>query len=150
MPPEAVLPELPEPALADTGVWTWVRDRRFPQLAAWFNGEVRAGRVLVCDLVVLELVRLAPNRARAQELENRLALFPSVPMAGELWTRARRTQLALATDGGHRAVPPADLMIAAAAETSDVLLLHYDADYQAIAEVSELRHRWLVSKGSLT
>ena len=29
-----------QPALVDSGVWTWVRDRRFPGLAAWFNTQV--------------------------------------------------------------------------------------------------------------
>src|SRR4051794_2659880 len=56
------------PALFDTGVWTWARDRRFPHLAEWFNNEVEAGRVLVCDLVVLELTRLAPNEDRAHRV----------------------------------------------------------------------------------
>ncbi|MEA2196889.1 MAG: hypothetical protein QOJ25_940, partial [Solirubrobacteraceae bacterium] len=70
---------LPRPALVDTAVWTWVRDRRFPALAEWFNTEVRAGRVLVCDLVRLELVRLMPNQERANELARRLAAFDAVP-----------------------------------------------------------------------
>ena len=50
----AAPPALDRPALVDTGVWTWVRDRRFPHLADWFNHQVAAGRVLVCDLVILE------------------------------------------------------------------------------------------------
>ncbi len=30
---------LERPALVDTAVWTWVRDRRFPGLAEWFNTD---------------------------------------------------------------------------------------------------------------
>jgi hypothetical protein len=72
--PEAEVepPPLAGPALLDTGVWTWMRDPRFPQLASWFNAQVAAGRVLVCDLVVLELIRLTPNEARAREVAGRL------------------------------------------------------------------------------
>ncbi len=146
---EAAPAELPAPVLVDTGVWTWVRDRRFPWLADWFNAEVAAGRVMVCDLIVLELVRLAPNERRARELHGRLAQFPSVSMPGELWSRARGLQLALAGEGGHRSVPPPDLLIAAAAEFAGVPLLHYDADYEGIAAVSELDQRWLVARGTL-
>lgn len=52
--------QLDRPALFDTGAWAWVRDRRFPELAAWFNAAVEVGLVPVCDLVILELTRLAP------------------------------------------------------------------------------------------
>jgi predicted nucleic acid-binding protein len=137
------------PALFDSGVWTWVRDRRFPGLAAWFNAQVTAGRVLVCDLVILELVRLAPNELRAREIAERLGSFASVPMPGRLWGRARELQLELAADDGHRRVPPADLLLAAAAEDAGVPIVHYDRDYVRIAAVSGLEHEWFVPDGAL-
>ncbi|HEV7161677.1 MAG TPA: hypothetical protein VGN25_00340, partial [Solirubrobacteraceae bacterium] len=83
-----------------------MRDRRFPELATWFNTQVRDGLVLVFDVVVLELVRLTPNKSRAQEVAGRLELFESVAMGGELWNRARELQLLLSTNGDHRRVPP--------------------------------------------
>jgi predicted nucleic acid-binding protein len=147
--PELEPPQLDRPALFDTGVWTWVRDRRFPELASWFNAAVEAGLVLVCDLVILELTRLAPDESRAREVADRLAAFEAIPMSAELWARARRTQLALATGGDHRRVPPADLLLAGAAEEAGVTLVHYDRDYERIAAVAGLRHRWLVPDGAL-
>jgi predicted nucleic acid-binding protein len=141
--------ELDRPALFDTGVWTWARDRRFPHLAEWFNAEVAAGRVLVCDLVVLELTRLAPNEARAREVAQRLDAFKSVPMPSTLWDRAREVQLLLAPDGNHRRVPPADLLLAATAEKAGVPLVHYDGDYERIATAADIEHKWLVEDGSL-
>jgi predicted nucleic acid-binding protein len=143
------LPELDGPALFDTGAWTWARDRRFPELTAWFNTAVEAGLVLVCDLVVLELTRLAPNERRAQELAGRLAVFEAIPMSAGLWDRARETQLALAANGDHRRVPPADLLLAGAAEEAGVALVHYDRDYERIAAVGGLRQEWLVADGTL-
>lgn len=140
---------LSAPTLVDTAVWTWVRDRRRPDLAIWFNREATSGRVLVCDLVIVELVRLAPNARRAREVAERLASFASVPMPGSLWQRARGLQQSLAAAGTHRGVPPADLLIAAAALEASVELLHYDRDYEAIGAVSELRQRWLVERGAL-
>jgi predicted nucleic acid-binding protein len=147
--PEVEPSALDRPALFDTGVWTWARDRRFPQLASWFNTQVTAGRVLVCDIVILELTRLTPNKTRAEEVTKRLGAFQSVAMEAELWTRARELQLLLAANGDHRRVPPVDLLIAAAAETAGVALVHYDRDYERIAKVSELEHRWLVADGTL-
>lgn len=141
--------ELDRPALFDTGVWTWARDRRFPRLAEWFNAEVAAGRVLVCDLVVLELTRLAPNEVRARDVSERLDAFQAVPMPSALWDRARKIQLLLAPEANHRRVPPADLLLAAAAEKAEVPLVHYDRDYERIAAVTDLRHEWIVEDGSL-
>ncbi|HSR94275.1 MAG TPA: PIN domain-containing protein [Solirubrobacterales bacterium] len=143
------LPQLDRPALFDTGVWTWVRDRRFPGLASWFNATVETGLVLVCDLVILELTRLAPNERRAHEVADRLAAFEAIPMPARLWSRARETQLALATSGDHRRVPPADLLLAGAAEEAGVALVHYDRDYERIAAASGFRHQWLVPDGTL-
>lgn len=142
-------PQLDRPALFDTGAWTWVRDRRFPELATWFNAAVEAGLVLVCDLVILELTRLAPNEARAREVADRLAAFESIPMPPEIWTSARKTQLALAESGDHRRVPPADLLLGGTAEEAGVTLVHYDRDYERIAAVGGLRHEWLAPDGAL-
>ena len=143
------LPRLDRAALFDTGAWTWARDRRFPELTEWFNAAVEAGLVLICDLVILELTRLAPNERRAREVTDRLAAFEVVAMPAGLWDRARKTQLALAANGDHRRVPPADLLLAAAAEEAGVVLVHYDRDYERIAAVGSLRHEWLVPNGTL-
>jgi predicted nucleic acid-binding protein len=70
-------------------------------------------------------------------------------MPGKLWSRAREVQLLLAPEGGHRRVPPADLLLAAAAEEAGVPLVHYDRDYERVATVTDLQHRWMVADGSL-
>jgi predicted nucleic acid-binding protein len=43
--------------------------------------------------------------------------------------RAKEVQGMLSAAGKHRGVPPADLIIAVAAELSNVPVLHYDHDY---------------------
>lgn len=149
MSPDAEPPSLDRPALLDTGVWTWARDRRFPHLASWFNSQVAAGRVLVCDLVILELIRLTPNAARAAEVASRLEAFEWVPMPTGLWRRARQLQVSLSASADHRRVPPVDLLIGGAAEAAGVPLVHYDRDYERIARVSELEHHWLLPDGTL-
>jgi hypothetical protein len=140
---------LTQPSLVDTAVWTWVRDKRFPDLAEWFNTEVRSGRVLVCDQITLELIRLAPNETRARELAGRLSAFDTVPMPQAVWSSAREVQLAMAASGDHRRVPPADLLIAATAQRAGVPLIHYDQDYERIAAVTRQPHLWFVSRGAL-
>ncbi len=105
--------------------------------------------MLVCDLVILELTRLAPNEARAREVADRLDAFESVPMPAALWGRARQLQISLAARSEHRRVPPVDLLIGSAAEAAEVPLVHYDHDYERIAGVSALEHRWLLPDGTL-
>ena len=105
--------------------------------------------MLVCDLVVLELTRLTPNQSRAQEVAGRLGAFEFVEMGAGLWKRARDLQSLLSANGDHRRVPPADLLIGAAAERADVPLVHYDRDYERLARVSALQHRWLLPDGAL-
>jgi hypothetical protein len=131
-------------------VWTWVRDRRFPELAEWFNTQVADGLVLVCDVVILELVRLTPNEPRAKDVAERLRAFESVSASPGVWARVRELQLALAANGDHRRVPPVDLLIGVTAEQAGVPLVHYDRDYERLARVSALQHRWLVPDGALT
>jgi len=70
-------------------------------------------------------------------------------MPAGVWAHARQTQLALAASRDHRRVPPADLLLSAAAELAGVALIHYDRDYERIAATSELRHKWLVPDGTL-
>jgi predicted nucleic acid-binding protein len=105
--------------------------------------------VLTCDLVVLELVGLAPNEQRARELATRLTAFEMVAMPQSLWSRAREVQLLMAASGDHRRVPPPDLLIAATAELANVPLVHYDRDYERIATVTAQEHIWFVSDGAL-
>jgi len=42
-----------------------------------------------------------------------------------------------------------DLLIAAAAESRDLAVLHYDADFDLIASVSGQRCEWIVPAGSV-
>ncbi|MGI8730133.1 MAG: PIN domain-containing protein, partial [Solirubrobacteraceae bacterium] len=42
-----------------------------------------------------------------------------------------------------------DLLIAAAAEQLDVVVLHYDADFDVIASVTGQRCQWVVPAGSV-
>jgi predicted nucleic acid-binding protein len=126
-----------------------VRDRRFPGLAKWFNSQVRSGRVLVCDLIRLELIRLTPNHERAVQVAGRLAAFDAVPMPESLWSRTRDVQLSMAESGDHRRVPPPDLLIAAAAELANVPILHYDRDYERIAAITGQEHVWFVPQGAV-
>jgi predicted nucleic acid-binding protein len=54
---------------------------------------------------------------------------------------------ALAIRGQHR-MPIPDLMLAAIAQSHSAVVLHYDADYERIADVTGQPHEWIVPRGT--
>ena len=46
-------------------------------------------------------------------------------------------------------MPIPDLVIAAAAESAGLTVLHYDADFERIAEVTVQAHDWVVPRGTV-
>lgn len=64
--------------------------------------------------------------------------------------RALDAQAQLARIGHHR-LPPVDLLIAALADRHELGVLHYDDDYDLIAETTDLRFEsvWLAPRGTL-
>ena len=66
--------------------------------------------------------------------------LPSYPINETTTTGPLGVQLLLAAKGQHR-LPIPDLLIAAVAELNDLTVLHYDADYDRIAEVTGTAHR---------
>ena len=97
----------------------------------------------------LELLRGARNTVSLRTQSEMLDVLDRCPDTEREFTRAREVQALLAESGRHRGIPPADLLIAAAAEASSVPVLHYDHDYDLIAEVTGQVVRWIVPAGSL-
>lgn len=62
-------------------------------------------------------------------------------------SKAAGNQHDLARRGQHRISIP-DLLIAAAAESAGLIVLHYDRDFELIAQVSDLAQEWVVPRGS--
>ena len=71
----------------------------------------------------------------------------ALPLQAE--NRVREVQAALVARGQHRAVSVPDLLIAATAEIEGLTVLHYDADFDLIAEITGQACEWVVSKGAI-
>jgi len=135
--------------LADTSAWT--ASRRSPDLLAQFDKRLEEGLIATCRPVVLELLveaRDAPECARRRADLDRLR---DLPVRRREWDRAADVMQALAERGPlhHRQVKIPDLLIAAAAESAEVPLLHYDRDFELIGEVTGQPMRALAQVGSL-
>jgi predicted nucleic acid-binding protein len=137
--------------LADTTAWS-VRART-EKLRAEFDAKLENGEIATCDMVKLELLHSARNPAEFRSLRDELEAVPTCEIGVGEWRRALDVYEELCASGPgndfHRSVGHADLLIAAAAESAGVTLLHYDKDFDAIARVTSQPTRWIASRGSL-
>ena len=108
-----------------------------------------AGRIATCGIVDLELLYSAPSPASYAGLAETLRAMPRVPVTDRSVGRALEVQALLASQSQHRSVPLPDLLIAACAEAAELIVLHYDADYERIARVTGQAVQWVVPRGSV-
>jgi predicted nucleic acid-binding protein len=137
--------------LADTSAWLWSRKSGLEALRHEFDSALVDGDLATCDMVRLELLYSARDAAEFAEIRLELAALADCPIGKAQWERALWVYEQLSTQGGahQRSVKHADLLIAAAAEAAGIAVLHYDEDYDRIAEVTGQATRWLTPKGSL-
>ena len=137
--------------LADTSAWVWSRKAGLPDLRHEFDTALVDGELATCDMVRLELLYSARNADEFAEIREELAALPDCPIEKAQWERALWVYEQLSAQGGthQRSVKHADLLVAAAAEAAGIAVLHYDEDYDRIAEVTGQSTRWLAPKGSL-
>lgn len=101
----------------------------------------------VLDLEVLFSARTHDEYVRERRL--RRAVFAMLEIDQVVCDRAVEVQAALAARGQHRAASLPDLLIAACAEHHGVSVLHYDGDFDLIAEVTGQQVTWVVPRGSV-
>lgn len=106
------------------------------------------GLVATTPIIDLEVLYSARSPADYEEILAERRALPSFPLTPEVTDRAIDVQHRLARGGRHR-VPLPDLLIAAVAELNDLAVIHYDADYDRIAEVTNQRCEWVAPRGSL-
>lgn len=133
--------------LADTSAWA----RIGKPAMAWFAAAVEDGRIAVCDQVAMEVLFSARDATDFRATEEALLACPWLSVEPRDWEEARRVFRALADQGPlhHRQVKIPDLLIAAVAARYGVTIVHYDADYDVIADVTGQRVRWAAPRGSL-
>jgi predicted nucleic acid-binding protein len=122
--------------LADTTALIAARRGR-PAPSALFR-ELAEDELWICDVVRLELLRGAANARHMRALRAELDEMLSAPIDEQVWRRAEEVYdgLARLRGGRHRGVQPTDALVAAAAEAHDLAVLHDDAHFDLIAEVT--------------
>jgi predicted nucleic acid-binding protein len=111
---------------------------------------IEAGLVGTCGIIELEVRFSARSHAEYAAISRDRGLgYESFPMPDEIWDRALEVQHALSERGQLRAVRFPDLLLAATAERHGLVVIHYDADYDLIASVTDQPCEWVVPQGSI-
>jgi predicted nucleic acid-binding protein len=119
-----------------------------PVVASRVGSLVAADRVATCGVVDLEVLYSARNSDDYAEMRAALSGLPREEITDDHFGQALAIQRRLVETGKHRLSVP-DLVIASVALLADLTVLHYDHDYDIIAEVSELQHEWVAPRGTL-
>jgi predicted nucleic acid-binding protein len=137
--------------LLDNSAWARLLSGRVPPerreiVAGWLEEK----RLAVCLPFLLEAGYSARSAVDHGKLLRRLEQMPRLPLDEAVERVALDAQYELAAVGHHR-LTPADLTIAACAHLAGGGVLHYDRDYDLIAEHTRLRFEsvWLGEPGTL-
>jgi predicted nucleic acid-binding protein len=109
-----------------------------------------AGEIAICGIVELELLFSATGRDNYRALAKALRGMSKVEVDQDCFDRALEVQAMLAERSQHRAVPLPDLLVAACAERAGLTVLHYDADFERIAELTGQGEQWVVPRGTVS
>jgi len=108
---------------------------------------------LVARCGIFELGALFSSRGRQQLEDLRRKMAEGLPLAETSqadFDRAAEVMGLLAQAGLHRAVPVPDLILAAIGERHGLVVLHYDQDFDHIAQVTGQSTMWVVPRGTVS
>jgi predicted nucleic acid-binding protein len=131
--------------LPDKSVWARLTQ---PAVRAAFLPHVDRGLVGTCSIIDLEILYSARTGPEHEHFRLQRSAFEYFPLTDEISRRAVDVQGLLAQRAQHRSVSIPDLLIAATAERYALTVLHYDGDYERIAELTGQPTEWIVPRGS--
>lgn len=131
--------------LIDKSAW---EQRRYEPRARELIGRLReTGRLAMCIVTMAELLYSARNAAEMEVDHAHLSELRFLPMTPAAEQQVVITIKELAATGQHRQPIP-DLMIAAIGKVHGAVVLHYDHDFELIAQVTGQPHEWIVPRGT--
>lgn len=124
---------------------------RIPSVGVLLAEAVASDAVAISEPILIEYLNGARNLDEYDRFDRGLRAVHFVRTNDADWDRALEVHRGLAGLGpGHqRAVRLPDLIIAAAAERQGLPVVHYDADYERIAAITDQPTRWVVPRGSV-
>ena len=137
--------------LLDNSAWVRLAAPGLPHArSSELADALEAGLIATCLPFLLEAGYSARDARDHDALLDELLALPRFAIDDAVEQRALDAQRQLARVGHHR-LPPVDLLLAALADRHGLGVLHYDHDYDLLAERTDLRFEsvWLAPRGSL-
>ncbi len=121
-----------------------------PQVRGDWRRALHADRLRISPIARLEILLSARDGKTFAELAEELSVLRTAPITPAIVRAAEDAMRTLAnrSAGAHR-IPIVDYLLAAAAQESGAAVIHYDHDYDTLAEVMEFESVWLAPAGSL-
>jgi predicted nucleic acid-binding protein len=131
--------------LADKSAW---EQARYDKGARRRLHDLReAGQLAVCVVSMAELLYSARNADELVRMRLDLSSLPYLHMSPAAEQHLADVMTALALRGQHR-TPIPDLLLAAIAHAHSAVVLHYDSDYEQVAEVTGQPHEWVIPRAT--
>jgi predicted nucleic acid-binding protein len=122
-----------------------------PTVRARLEPLIAGGVVATCATLDAEALYSARSPDEYEQIRaDRRVAYEYLPTDDEHWQRAFDAQRELARTGRHRAVGIADLLTAVLAAEHRLTLVHYDADFDTVADVIDFEQRWVGARGTIT
>jgi predicted nucleic acid-binding protein len=133
--------------VVDTSAWS--RAER-PEVRDRFREAINADRIRLSPAAQLQILRAARGGGEFDELANSLSALQPAPLTGSVVRAAEDAMRTLAhRSSGAQHLPIVDYLLAAGAQEAGAAVLHYDRDYDTLAEVMAFESVWLAPPGSL-
>jgi predicted nucleic acid-binding protein len=123
------------------------QQRRSDAADGLLRGLTADGALYMTEIVALELLYSARNAADYETRWADLGTLPWLRLTEAVVARALDIQRQLAARGQHRRPIP-DLLVAATALEHGASVLHYDHDFDLIADATGLSARWIIPPGT--
>jgi len=132
--------------LVDTSAWVRIRQ---PSVASRLGPLLEDGLIASCAMLDLEALRTVNSRPAVVQMNEGRAGLRWLSTPDDVWDRALDIQAELSSTGRRTNIPVQDLLIAGVAERHRATVMHYDRDFDTIAEITGQPTEWVVPAGSI-
>ncbi len=119
-----------------------------PAVGARLGPLIEDGEIASCAVVDLAVLYSSRNLADYEAILEERTSLDSAPITPDVLSTAVDLQHELARRGQHR-IPIPDLIVSAAALQANLVVLHYDSDFERLAAIGGAPHEWVVPQGSV-
>jgi predicted nucleic acid-binding protein len=132
--------------IADTSAWMRASS---PRIAREWRAAVATDQICTTPAVAFELLHTAQNGQEFDALTEELAALREIPFSRSIVAAARSAlhRMAHHSAGLHR-VPMTDVLVAAAAESRGIGVLHFDGHFDRLARFLHFESRWIVGRAA--